>query len=337
MSVMALENRLRIVTVLVVVIFLTLLVGATALTQIQPTIHRDFPDPAVLMSSGDYYAYSTGSGYQNQFWHVPVQRSVDLAGGWRTLGDAMPALPDWIVRDAHGDGNVSAPEVGEFGSGYVLYFVARSASQNAECIGTAVGDSPSGPFRPTQMPLICQPNFVDSIDPQVFTDDGGNRYLLYASGQHQTTIWLQQVTRDGLGVVGERRALISADRPDESNIVEAPSLIRHGAQFVLFYSGNAYNSGKYFINYATAPTLIGPYVKAPGQFVNQATLGGRYPNPGGQTVIGDTPAELLFHATTGPGARSMFVAGLSWDPSGRPVVDVNNGLTHRYNGLAGLF
>jgi hypothetical protein len=46
--------------------------------------------------------------------------------------------------------------------------------------------------------------------------------------------------------------LIQADRADEDRIVEAPAMIRHGGTYVLFYSGNAYNSGRYFGNYATA-------------------------------------------------------------------------------------
>jgi beta-xylosidase len=172
---------------------------------------------------------------------------------------------------------------------------------------------------------------VDSIDPQAFTDRDGQRYLLYASGAHQTTIWLQRTTPDGLALLGGRRALITADRPDESNIVEAPALIAHGSEYVLFYSGNTFNSGKYFVNYATAPSLAGPFRKNAGQFVNRNTMGGAYASPGGQSVlVGPDDDQLVFHASTGPGRRAMFVAELSWGPTGQPVVDLRDGLTHRY-------
>jgi hypothetical protein len=42
--------------------------------------------------------------------------------------------------------------------------------------------------------------------------------------------------------------MIRSDRLDEAHMVESPSLVRHGDNYVLFYSGDAYNSGSYFIN-----------------------------------------------------------------------------------------
>jgi arabinan endo-1,5-alpha-L-arabinosidase len=348
---------LRLGTAAAAVIMVIMLVAATAVTSIQPAIPGNFPDPAVLSVDGDYYAYSTASTYGNRFWHVPVQRSGELDSGWSPVGDALPTLPGWVLRDAHGDGNVTAPEVTRRTDGrYLLYFVARSVSQGAQCIGTALSGDPAGPFTAAPAPLICQPGYVDSIDPQAFTDVDGRHYLLYAAGQTRTTIWLQQLTPDGTAPVGPRRGLITADRPDEANIVEAPSLVRHGsgsqAEYVLFYSGDTFDSGHYFVNYAVAPSLAGPFAKSAGQLINRDSLGGRYPDTGGQTVLSqghdsdrddpdDGPAgiadsgpdSIIFHATTAPHVRAMFVAGLTWDPRGRPIVDLDHGLTHRYSAL----
>jgi beta-xylosidase len=334
----SLSGWIRLATAFLTIGVVVLLVAGTAVTQIQPIIPRDFPDPAVLAVSGGYYAYSTASVYGHQFWHVPEQHSdgLDSDGGWQPVRDALPALPGWVAREPNGDANVTAPEVSPRpGGGYLLYFVARSASLNAQCIGAALSRTPGGPFQPEPAPLVCQPGGsgapVDSIDPQAFTDRDGQRYLLYASGAHRTTIWLQRTTPDGLALSGGRRGLITADRPDEANIVEAPALITQGTEYVLFYSGDTFNSGQYFVNYATAASLGGPFRKNDGQFVNRDTLGGSYPNPGGQSVLvshGDD--QLVFHASTGPGRRAMFVAELTWGPAGRPVVDVRHGLTHRY-------
>ncbi|MDT7564293.1 MAG: arabinan endo,5-alpha-L-arabinosidase [Pseudonocardiales bacterium] len=312
------------------------LVAATAVSTIKPVIERDFPDPAVLAVDDNYFAYSTASGYGHQFWHVPVQRASDLSGDWTVVGDALPVLPPWSARDSHGNANVTAPEVApRKGGGYILYFVAQGGPKNVQCVGAALASSPTGPFQPTPSPLVCQPGYVDSIDPQAFTDSDGKRYLLYASGQTRTTIWLQQVTPDGLGLVGDRRALIQADRPDEANIVEAPSLVKHGSEYVLFYSGDTFNSGGYFVNYAISPALAGPFKKHDGQLVNRDSMGGSYPNPGGEcVVVGKKHDALVFHASAGPHRRAMFVAGLSWSPLGRPTVDLDNGLTSRYSDLA---
>jgi len=323
-------NGVRLASAGIIVTTASLLVAATAVTPIKPAISHDFAAPAVVDTGESYYAYSTESTYSGRRWHVPIQRADQLNGPWSPIGDAMPTAPGWAVRDAGGDTGVSAPEVAPTPDGWLLYFVARSAAANAQCIGTAIASAPSGPFRPTRAPLVCQPGGVDSIDPQSFIDDDGSRYLLYASGATRTTIWLQPTTPDGLRTVGAPSALISADRPDEHGIVEAPALIRHGGQYVLFYSGNTFDSGHYFENYATASTLAGPFRKHPGDLVNRASLGGRWPDTGGGTVVRGDPDQLVFHATTEPGVRSMFVAALGWDDDDNPTVDLDDGLTHRF-------
>jgi arabinan endo-1,5-alpha-L-arabinosidase len=316
---------LRLLTASVIVALVAALVAATAVTTIRPAIPRDFPDPSILKDGDSYYAYSTESGYGNSFWHVPVQRADHPAEEWSAVADALPDVPGWVARDAHGRANVTAPDVSRRGAGgYLLYFVARAVAPNVLCVGAALADAPTGPFRPLANPLICQQGRVDSIDPQAFTDTDGTHYLLYTSGERDASIWLQRVAEDGTTLIGERRALIQADRPEEAHIVEAPSLVKHGSEYVLFYSGNAFNSGHYFVNYATAPALSGSFVKHPGELLNRDSLGDVYANPGGQSVLHDDVADyIFFHASTGPGQRAMFVAGLSWTSAGEPLVQLS--------------
>lgn len=279
-----------------------------------PVISRDFPDPSVLAVGGSYWAFSTASGYGNGVRHVPLARSGSLLGPWTDGGDAMPTPPAWM--DAANGGSIWAPDVSARSDGsYLLYFTARAkAPRNVQCIGAALARSPKGPFKPvSDKPLVCRPEDIDSIDPKAFSDADGKQYLLYTSGKGKATIWAQQVTKDGLNVSGERRALLVADRPEENNIVEAPTLVRRGGKYVLFYSGNAYNSGSYFTNYATANSMAGPFVKAPGTLLNKNSLGGGFTNPGGQDVVpGKGQDYLVFHGYARPGQRSMYVVGLHW-------------------------
>jgi beta-xylosidase len=267
--------------------------------------------------------------------HVPVAHSTEVDDGWTPVGDALPVLPPWAGTDQHGHGDVTAPDVSTRAQGgYLLYFVARAAGRGVLCIGAAASSSPTGPFHAGAAPIVCQPTAIDSIDPQEFTDVDGARYLLYASGQIHTSIWMQRMSDDGLTVTGPAVPLIKADRPEEADIVEAPALVRSGHGYVLFYSANRFNSGRYFINYATAPSLRGPFVKQCGQLLNRGTLGTAFADPGGQTVVSDgSRQDLVFHASTGPGRRSMFVLPLNWNDDGQPVPDVRDGLTHRYPSL----
>ncbi|GAA5170868.1 glycoside hydrolase family 43 protein [Pseudonocardia eucalypti] len=318
---------MRLLTTPPVVAAVVVATTAASTVTIQPIIARDFPDPALLAVGNTYYAYSTASNYNGKVWHVPVQRSTKLNGRWTVVNDAMPDLPSWVGKDGAGNGNVWAPEVAARSDGtYILYFTARATPQNVQCIGVALADSPTGPFQQVgDKPLVCRPEDIDSIDPKAFTDSNGKQYLLYTSGRGKATIWLQQVSIDGMTPIGSRRALIQSDRPEEGNIVEAPTLVRQGDNYVLFYSGNAFNSGKYFVNYATSSSLASAFEKAPGQFLSKETLGGAITNPGGQDVVpGSKNDYLIFHGYTAPGQRAMFVAPLTWDENGKPVLHVKS-------------
>ena len=296
--------------------------GAGLRPPIEPSIPHDFADPTVLAVDGTYYAYSTASRYGDENFHVPVQRSRRLTGGWSHARDALPELPGWVDKTAVQAGNIWAPAVTERGhDGYLLYFAAPSTTQHTECIGVARAWAPEGPFQPTgSHPLVCQPGDADDIDPKPFTDTEGTHYLLYsASREGNATIWLQQLDDDGTRTIGDRRAVIRADRADEDHVVEAPAIVRHGCRYVLFYSANAYNGGHYFTNYATADSLGDEFVKHRGQFLNQDTLGDEYQNPGGQDVLHTHRHDfLVFHAYTTLTRRAMFVAGLGWNDHDHP-------------------
>ena len=283
-----------------------------------PVITRDFPDPNVLAVGNTYWAFSTASGYGTTVRHVPVARATAIRGTWTDGGDAMPVLPSWV--DSTRGGSIWAPDVSARSDGtYLLYFTGRAtAPQNVQCIGAALATTPKGPYRSaSDKPIVCRPEDIDSIDPKAFTDSDGKQYLLYTSGRNKATIWAQPMSRDGLSAAGDRRALITADRPDESNVVEAPTLVRKDGKYVLFYSANRYNSGSYFTNYATASSLDGPYTKAAGQLLNKDTLGGGFTNPGGQDVVPGSGGHdyLVFHGYSKPGQRSMYVLGLHWSGS----------------------
>lgn len=281
-------------------------------------IDRNFPDPDVLDHDGQYYAYATNTAGYN----VQLATATDAEGPWEQRADALPQLPPWVGPSHTGSLNVWAPDVSKRSDGtFLLYYTAHHTGSGRQCIGAAVADSPTGPFEPTSAePLICAPGQGDVIDPASFVDDDGSRYLLYKDSRGSrarsgpSTIHLRPVAADGITPAGKDIPLLGADRPEESGVVEAPTLLRRPQGYVLLYSGNTFDSGDYFTNFATAPSPTGPFTKAPGALLSREALGGAVANPGGQDVFDD--GELIaFHGDLAepPGDRAMWVAELSWD------------------------
>lgn len=278
-----------------------------------PVIDKDYADPSLLIAGGAFYAFATNANGSN----VQASVSTDLVH-WRDLPDALPTLPAWSRP-----GFTWAPEVTRTGSAYVMYFTARHAPSGRQCIGAATAASPAGPYRPQGgVPLVCEPQFGGSIDPYPFVDSDGSRYLVWKTDSNAigtpTVIKIARLAPDGLSFLSIPTALIANDLPWEGAVVEAPTLVKRGGAYVLFYSANDYAGAAYAVGVATASSLGGPWVKSPRPLL--ASADGRI-GPGGQTlgVIG-TDTWMLYHAWSPSGPyRDMRVAQIVWDGA-RPTV-----------------
>lgn len=265
-----------------------------------PVIDDDFPDPDILLIEGTYYAYATNSGSTN----IRSATSTDLVT-WERAPDALPALPRWA-----NPGFTWAPEVTTpvDGSGYRMYVTVRHADSGLQCIALATADAPGGPFRVEgDDPLVCQLDEGGSIDASSIVHDG-TQYLLWKNDGNccgkATYIYLQELSADGLELVGEPIRLLGNDRAWEGDLIEAPTLWHHEGRFHLFYSANSYAGADYAMGHAVADELTGPYEKTgDGPWVATEKMDdGAVLGPGGQDVV------------VGPDGRT-WLAYHSWDPS----------------------
>ncbi len=214
-------------------------------------------DPVLYRSQGRYYLYTSGvPGSIN----VPVA-SATTFGTWTPSTDALPVLPAWAEPAF-----TWAPDIHQFGSTYVLYFTAlvRGSSPAMECIGAATGSSPDGTFTPMSTPFICQVDQGGTIDPRVFTDSDGTNWMLFKSDQNiggantPTKMWSQQLTPDGLGLIGQPSELMQPDERWQGSIVEAPDMVKVNGTYWVIYSGNWYNHPEYAIGAARCAGPAGP-------------------------------------------------------------------------------
>ncbi|HMQ30243.1 MAG TPA: glycoside hydrolase family 43 protein [Chloroflexaceae bacterium] len=287
---------------------------------VNPVINRDFPDPDLLKVGDTYYAYATNSGVA----HVQGASSQDLVR-WDLVTGVLPSIPPWARA-----GLTWAPEVTTWDDGatFVMYVTARDIASDKQCIGTATSDSPEGPFlSDAEEALICQIDEGGSIDAAAFRDDDGTPYLLWKNDGNccgrPVYIYLQQVSPDGLSLVGEPTRLLTNDQPWEGNLIEAPTLWKHEGRYYLFYSANSYAGVDYAVGYAVADTITGPYTKPADEPLLSTDYGvGAALGPGGQDVVvaPDGATWLVYHSWD-PSAsyRRMNLDELDWE-DGRPVV-----------------
>ncbi|HVM24838.1 MAG TPA: glycoside hydrolase family 43 protein [Candidatus Limnocylindrales bacterium] len=296
---------------------------------VNPVLDTDFPDPHVIQVGDTWYAYATGYRYTT---------STDLVSWERPR--YLELRSRWATRDFW------APEVAETSAGYVLYYTGRSqlptpGQDTAQCVGRAVAESPEGPFvDDLAEPLICQAEDGGTIDASPFVDEDGTRYLLYKNDgnccRRPVKLWIQELSDDGLSLVGEPIDLgVAADNLWEGSVIEAPTLWLDDGTYYLFYSANAYYSATYAVGYATSDAVTGPFVEAEENPILSADF--RELNadpslvaagPGHQTIIEDGEGELwiVYHAWDRTaigydlgGDRTMWMDRLSFE-DGRVVV-----------------
>ncbi|KAI9890902.1 MAG: hypothetical protein M1814_003541 [Vezdaea aestivalis] len=303
----------------------------------------NFPDPALLQVGDTWYAYSTsniphanGPGY-----HVQLATSKDFVSWSIIIGnDPLPSPGDW----AHGsEPRVWAPDVMQLAPDrFVLYYAARSRdSPQVHCVGTAISNSPIGPFIPSPKPFACPVSGGGAIDPDIFRDVDNKLYVTYkvdgsaiapggACGNGDpatrlpTPLILQEIDQDGVTPIGPAEVLLDRDDGD-GPLIEAPSLARAGDTYFLFFSSNCFNVLGYDVSYATARSVRGPWAKAhsPAQTapllltdMYRGVPPGGLVAPGGIDVIanGDGTFKAVFHGSDQkndlPGTRYMYTATL---------------------------
>ena len=316
--------------------------AATAAPLNVPVMRENFPDPFVLADDGEYIAYATNRGV-----NLPMARSRDLVN-WelvrdpqnpKKLLDGMPQLGSWAREDF-----TWAPEVMEIGGRWLLYYTARHAKRDVQCIGVAVADTPTGPFRDTSAePLVCQYDLGGTIDAQPFRDADGQLYLYYKSDGNNpkflkpSYIWAQRLSADGLSLVGKPAPLVRNDVHWEWRVVEAPAMVRRpDGGYTLFFSANHFGweadqrLSNYGTGYAQCDRPMGPCTDAPENPVLHSYYKkglGCLSGPGHPTVFqAEGRSYIAFHAwSANSGCRKvdderfLYVAPLSWK-DGKPAI-----------------
>lgn len=214
-------------------------------------------DPFVLKHEGVYYLYGTSDVSPDA--GIPVYKSTDLiewegpigvAGGGNALAKGQ----------SYGEAGFWAPFLIQMDNKFYMFYTAN------EHIAVATSNSPLGPFtQPDKQPL--HPD-IKEIDPHVFVDDDGKKYLYFVRFDNGNRSYGAELNDDLLSIkVNTVKECIKQSQQWEIAsgalwpVTEAPAMLKHENVYYLFYTANDFRHPNYNVGYATSSSPLGPWVK----------------------------------------------------------------------------
>ncbi len=275
-----------------------------------PAFNGDAPDPDVILDGSTYYAFTTGTRLGNH-----IQALIDTSGspqsGWRSYtgqpfgSTALPVVPSWQQIDTQ-----TSPGVIRWDGKWIMYYDAAMSGHagdtgfNCLSVATVATLSPTSPVfvdRSTR-PLLCQTSLGGAIDPSPFVDPvSGHAFLVWKSNDggsgQPARIWAQQLSGDGLSLVGAANQLLLQDSHDFpwETTVENPDLINVAGTYFLLFSTGIWDTSSYSETITACAGPVGPCLP-PSQILSSY---GSVSGPGGGSLFQD-------------GAGNWFIAYAAW-------------------------
>lgn len=217
-------------------------------------------DPTIFEHDGIYYVYGTDGTNPNKGFRVYQSSDLTTWEGPVGVHDGF-AL---IKEEVFGDTGFWAPQVW-YEDG--LFYMAYTANEN---IAIAISDSPLGPFKQTtQQPIIKEGK---QIDPFIFVDADGKKYLYHVRLQAGNRIFVAQLAADYSAIMPETLkecidASLSWENTDNVGwpVAEGPTVLKLGQKYYMFYSANDFRNPQYAVGVAVSDQVYGPWEKVGDQ------------------------------------------------------------------------
>jgi len=226
-------------------------------------------DPTIFQYKKNYYLYGTSGHNANEGFIVYTSTNLK---SWEksTAGNNGYALRK---GDVFGTAGFWAPQVFQYHNKFYMAYVAN------ENIAIAESSSPLGPFVQNVKAPLAAP--VKQIDPFIFIDTDGKKYLYHVRLTNGNKIFVAEMTDDFLAIKEETlRECITATEGWENTanaewpVTEGPAVLKHKNLYYLFYTANDFRNPDYATGYAVSSTPYGPWKKFSGNpIVSKRNMG----------------------------------------------------------------
>ena len=208
-----------------------------------PVLRGFHPDPSVVRVGEDFYLVTSSFVF---FPGLPVFHSRDLIH-WEEIGHAVHDLDASGLAGLPGGFGYWAPDISFFRDRFWIVATLRRNTKPYRLQMITSAADPRGPWEPPRfLPL-------DGIDPSLFADDDGRRYILLNPGA--------MVAR-----IGEKGELLS--EPEMISFgharikPEGPHLLKRDGWYYLFLAEGGTGEG-HMETVARSRSLYGPYESCP--------------------------------------------------------------------------
>ncbi|GAC1425664.1 MAG: hypothetical protein NVSMB67_27600 [Flavisolibacter sp.] len=145
--------------------------------------------------------------------------------------------------DAFGDKQFWAPQVFAYNNKFYMAYVAN------ENIAIAQSNSPLGPFSQTEK--VALSSLVKQIDPFIFIDDDGKKYLYHVRLINGNKLFVAEIADDFSAIKpGTLHECITATEDWENTthgypVIEGPSILKHNNLYYFIYTANDFRNPGY--------------------------------------------------------------------------------------------
>lgn len=205
-----------------------------------------FPDPSIVRVGEDYYMVNSTFIY---FPCIPISHSRDLVH-WEVIGYAI-TNPQWAMLDElEGGRGYWAPDISYYKGRFYI-----TATYRLNDTGTVYrkqivvhSEKPEGPY---SEPAIID---EDGIDPSIFNDDDGRRYMLLNRGAR-----IFELDETATKQISEATLLYYGS---QKRAPEGPHLLKKDGYYYLFEAEGGTGPG-HRITVSRSKTLMGVYEPCP--------------------------------------------------------------------------